>query len=239
MRYPVPSVGANLSSTTDFEQFTYDANGNVTSRRLRDAQTIGYTYDNLNRLTYTNLSDIGIDRDIARTWDLLSRNLSTYDNGGQFTTSTYDALGRALTTATTYGGTKTFQYDLASRMTRIQWPDGNYAQYDYDVTNAVTAIRENGAASGIGVLATYAYDNLGRRTGVTRGNGTTTSYAFDAVSRLTSLTQNLAGTANDVTIGTMAYNPSGQIGEPARKIAAYCFDFRLRSVMSTCSMGRN
>ena len=36
---------------------------------------------------------------------------------------------------------------------------------------AMTAVRENGAASGIGVLATYAYDNLGRRTQLTRGNG--------------------------------------------------------------------
>jgi hypothetical protein len=45
-------------------------------------------------------------------------------------------------------------------------------------------IRENGATTGIGVLATYTYDNLARRTAVTNGNGTTSSYGFDPVSRL-------------------------------------------------------
>jgi YD repeat-containing protein len=51
----------------------------------------------------------------------------------------------------------------------------------------VTKIRENGATSGVGVLASYSYDNAGRRTGVTYGNGTSRSYGYDAISRLTGL----------------------------------------------------
>lgn len=39
-RFPLPAKGANASSTTDFEQLTYDANANVLSRRLRDATSI-------------------------------------------------------------------------------------------------------------------------------------------------------------------------------------------------------
>ena len=35
----------------------------------------------------------------------------------------------------------------------------------------MTKIRENGATAGVGVLATYGYDDLGRRTALTRGNG--------------------------------------------------------------------
>lgn len=38
------------------------------------------------------------------------------------------------------------------------------------------------------LLATYAYDNLGRRTSVTFGNGVVQSNTFDAVSRLATLT---------------------------------------------------
>ncbi len=34
----------------------------------------------------------------------------------------------------------------------------------HDTASRMTAIRENGATSGIGVLATYTYDNLGRRS---------------------------------------------------------------------------
>ena len=50
-RYPVPTKGANSSSTTDYEQLTYDPSGNVTNRRLRDTTSIAYTFDKLNRVT--------------------------------------------------------------------------------------------------------------------------------------------------------------------------------------------
>ena len=57
------------------------------------------------------------------------------------------------------------------------------------------------------MLATFAYDDLGRRTSLTRGNGTVQSYGYDAVSRLATLTNDLAGTTNDLT-PTFAYNPA-------------------------------
>lgn len=44
-RYPVPSQGANASSNSDYEQLTFDANGNVTQRHLRDGSTITFAYD--------------------------------------------------------------------------------------------------------------------------------------------------------------------------------------------------
>src|SRR5215210_604745 len=74
----------------------------------------------------------------------------------------------------------------------------------------MTKIRENGATSGVGVLATYAYDDLGRRTSLTFGNGESTSYHYDAVSRLDTLTLDLGGTTNDVTFA-YSYNPAFQI----------------------------
>ncbi len=52
---------------------------------------------------------------------------------------------------------------------------------DYDVAGNVTKIRENGATSGVGVLAAYVYDDLGRRTSVTFGNGSVQSFGYDAV----------------------------------------------------------
>ncbi len=102
----------------------------------------------------------------------------------------------------------------------MTWPDSFYVDYDYDPTNAVTGIRENGAASGAGVLTTFAYDNLGRRTQLTRGNGVVTSYAFDAASRLETLTQNLTGTSSDLT-RTFDYNAIAQIVERESSNAAY------------------
>lgn len=97
-----------------------------------------------------------------------------------------------------------------TRRTRVTWPDAFYVQYDYDVTGAMTKVRENGAASGVGVLATNSYDDLGRRTSIARGNGASTTYGFDAASRLTSLAHDPAGTAYDQT-WTFTFNPAGQI----------------------------
>ncbi|WP_294092784.1 hypothetical protein [Sphingomonas sp.] len=94
--------------------------------------------------------------------------------------------------------------------------------YDRLVTGEVSAICENGATSGIGVLATYAYDNLGRRTGITRGNGTTTAYTYDNVSRLASLSQDMSGSTYDFT-HSFTYNPAGQIASNTRSNDLYAW----------------
>lgn len=117
-------------------------------------------------------------------------------------------------------GAVSYQYDAAGRRTRVTWPDAFYVAYDYDLAGAATAIRENGATSGAGVLATYAYDDLGRRTGVTRGNATSESASYNALSRLSTLTQNLAGSAQDLTY-TYGVNPAGGIVSRASNNAAY------------------
>jgi hypothetical protein len=43
---------------------------------------------------------------------------------------------------------------------------GLFVNYDYLVTGEVSKIRENGATTGVGVLASFGYDDLGRRTRV-------------------------------------------------------------------------
>ena len=83
-------------------------------------------------------------------------------------------------------------------------------------------MRENGATSGIGVLATYAYDDLGRRTSITRGNGTTTSYGYDPASRLSSLVQDLTSAGSDLSLG-FGYNPAGQITSTTRSNDGYAW----------------
>ena len=93
---------------------------------------------------------------------------------------------------------------------------------DYLVTGETTKIRENGATTGVGVLATLAYDDLGRRTGLTRGNGAVTSYGYDPVSRLATLAENVTGTTNDQS-ATFAYNPASQIGSVTRTNDLYAW----------------
>jgi RHS repeat-associated protein len=215
---PSTTKGANASSSVDYEQYSYDPNGNVTTRWLRDATPIGFTYDALNRVTYKDLP--GTDPDVTYTYDLLGRTTGASQTGHSLS-FTYDALGRRLS-ETGPLGTVSSAYDLAGRRTLLTHPDGYYLNYDYLVTGEMAAIRENGATSGAGVVATFGYDDLGRRTSLSRGNGVVTSYAYDAVSRLASLSHDLAGTAYDVSFG-YSYNPAGQIVSRTMSNDAYAW----------------
>ncbi|MBY0569103.1 MAG: RHS repeat-associated core domain-containing protein [Hyphomonadaceae bacterium] len=214
--YPRPDL-PGTSSTTDYEQYSYNAASAITQTRRRDGQTISFTYDNLLRVTALDAPGGSAD-DVSYTYDLFSRQLTAVNNS-QTQSFAYDQLSR-VTSAGGPLGTVSYQYDAASRRIRMDWPDNFYVTYDYDLTNAVTAIRENGATSGAGVLATFAYDNLGRRVSLTRGNGVVTTYAFDAASLLATLTQDLSGSGSDL-VRTFDYNAGAQIVERESSNSAY------------------
>jgi RHS repeat-associated protein len=217
-RFPDPVQGSGTSSTTDYEQLGYDPNSNITSRRLRDGNSIAFTFDALNRATLKDLP--GTEADVTFAYDNLGR-LTSASQTGSSVSLTYDALSRKLT-ETGPNGTMTSAYDLAGRRTRLTWPDAFYVDYDYLVTGEMWKARENGATSGLGLLATYGYDDQGRRTSVSRGNAANTAYTYDAVSRLASLTHDLAGTVHDLAISGIAYNPASQITSET-KSDAYAF----------------
>jgi RHS repeat-associated protein len=233
-RLPSPTKGAGTSSTTDYEQLTYDAGSNLTSRRLRDGNSIGLGYDALNRLIAKDLP--GSEPDVAYTYDALSRMTGASQTGNALTFG-YDALSR-MTSAGGPQGTTTSTYDAAGQRTRITHNDGFYVDQDYLVTGETWKIRENGAGSGVGVLATYAYDDLGRRTSLTRGNGTVKSYTYDAVSRLATLGEDLAGTSGDLT-QSFTYNPASQIAGVTRSNDSYAWTAHYNLTRNYAANGLN
>ncbi|MDZ4150765.1 MAG: DUF6531 domain-containing protein, partial [Methylicorpusculum sp.] len=162
--YP-DKVTAGASSATDFEQVAYDADSNVTSIRKRNGLSITLGYDNLNRLlsrTYPTAAD-----NISFSYDLLGRKTAA-NKTGYAIGYVYDNAGR-LTSTAAGGKTLAYQYDPAGNRTRTTWPEATafYITASYDALNRPTAILENGTVS----LASYAYDDLSRRTTVTLGNG--------------------------------------------------------------------
>lgn len=228
VQYPVAAAGSRASNVGDYETVDYDPAGNITGRRLRDGQSITYTYDALSRVKTKTMPSS--EPSFSYGYDNLGRLLSAtllppagYGQAGSSSTYTYDALGRVLTEAG-QAGTIGSQYDLAGHRTRMTWlRDGLFVNYDYLLTGDISAIRENGAAAGAGLLATYGYDNIGRRTRVTRGNGTSSTYTYDQISGLASLSHDLSGTANDITL-SLSRLPSSQIGSVSRSNDQYSFN---------------
>ncbi|MEA3065773.1 MAG: hypothetical protein QOJ27_2225 [Sphingomonadales bacterium] len=199
-RFPDTTKGAGTSSTTDYVQPTYESltSGTrtshlVTSFRNRANETIGFSYDALGRRTGKDLP--GSEPDVTYAYDLLG-HMTSVSSSSQSLSFAFDALGRNLS-QTEGSSAYSSQYDLAGNRTRLTHPDGFYVDQDFLVTGEMVHIRENGATSGIGVLATYGYDDLGRRTSLTYGNGESASYSYDAVSRLSQLVHDLGGTSNE------------------------------------------
>jgi RHS repeat-associated protein len=214
VEFPLPTTGSGASNTSDYESYGYDNNGNLTSKRLRSGQSITLTYDALNRLTQEQFPS-GTSLPVYYGYDLLNRTLMASNSSptGPGVAYVYDALSR-VTSMTQNSKTLSYGYDAAGNRTTITWPDTSNpltATYVYDPLNHVTQIEQNGATSGTGLLATYAYDSLGRRTGISRagGAGMSTSYGYDTVSRLGTLTQTLASSAG--TTFTLGYNPANQV----------------------------
>jgi RHS repeat-associated protein len=219
-RYPSPTVDG-VSSATDFELVSYDAVGNVTGRTLRDGTTINYSYDDLDRMITKDLP--ASEPDITYAYDLLGRTTGV-TQGGHSLSFTHDALGRNLTQGGPQG-TIDYGYDNAGRRSSMSYPGSVLTiNYDYDAAGKLRRIRENGATSGVGVLATYIYDDLGQQTSVAFGNGSVQSFTYDAGSRLASLTNDLGGsaTAHDLS-QTFTHRASGQTASVTRSNDAYAW----------------
>ena len=211
LEFPVAAMGQQAANASDFEAYTYDANGNRTSLRLRsgNADTIAYTYDNLSRQIAKDIP-AGTAADVTYAYDAAGRRTSAlFTSSGQGVAYGYDSA-RRLTSETSFGRTLSYQYDEASNRTRVTWPDANYVQYTYDAMSRVDLVRENEAIT----LADYNYDAQSRRASIARGNGAVTNYGYDAASRLISLAQDLEGgaTANDQSWG-FAYTAASQISQ--------------------------
>ncbi|MEP6787797.1 MAG: RHS repeat-associated core domain-containing protein [Acidobacteriota bacterium] len=199
---------AGSANAADYEQYGYDPNGNRASLRKRDAQTIAYIYDNLNRNTLKDLP--GTTADVSYGYDVEGHQLTAnFVSSGQGITNVYDGFGQLTSTSSNVGGTAralTYQYDSDGNRTRLTFPDTQYFTYAYDGLDRESGILQGTSTS----LVTLAYDQLGRRASLARTGAGTTAYAYDNASRLQSLAHDLAGTTSDHSL-TFSYSPASQI----------------------------
>jgi RHS repeat-associated protein len=227
--FPSASTPGQVSAT-DYEGYTYDANGNRTSLRRRDGRTITYAYDALNRVTSKIIPDASglpawATRDVYYGYDL--RGLQTYARfdgpSGEGVTNAYDGLGRLTAQTITMNGLGAVigsGYDLNGARTSLTYPDGQAINYHRD---GLGRIYYTARPDGFGVFH-QTYDAQSRPHLLYRNNShqwtAPTEYGYDGVSRLTGLTHHLITSGVNTTF---AYNPASQVISRIQSNSAYDF----------------
>jgi RHS repeat-associated protein len=219
LNFPSPTA-AGTASSTDYESYGYDNNGNRTSLTTRQGDNILYQYDALNRMT---LKDVpGTTNDVYYGYDL--RGLQTYalfgSTSGPGITNHYDGFGHLTSTINTMGGvsrTVGHLYDADGDRTQVVHPDNSYFVYTYDGLDRLSSILENGGTAVVG----QSYNPYGLRSGQTRG-AVASSYLYDPAERLQNWTDDLLGAGPDITT-TFAYNPANQIITRTISNSAYTY----------------
>ncbi len=232
LKWNFPSKTSTGSvSTTDYEQYGYDANGNKTSYRKRDGSTLTYTFDALNRMTVKTVPErSGLSsthtRDVYYGYDLRGLQLyARYDStSGEGVSSTYDGFGGLASSSLTMDGvtrTLSYQRDKDGNRTELTWPDGNKTSYNYDGLDRMGTLYE-GALGSTTNMVSYGYNNRGLRSSQTGRYGQATSFSYDAVGRLNSFGHDFAGTGYDVSYGA-SFSPANQIASRTTSNDSYAW----------------
>ncbi len=211
-------------NTGDYEQYTYDNNGNRLTLRKRDGRKIEFTYDALNRVIKKDLCSTGTAscaavpsthlRDVFYGYDL--RGLQTYARFSSPTgvgiTYAYDGFGRLTSETQTSDGvprTVSSLYDANGNRTRVTHPDGQYFQLDFDRLNRATNIKQTTTTLGV---ASYNNRGLPEQLAWTYATASANrrSLGYDDAGRLNSIGIDLNSTSNDAT-WIYTRNPASQI----------------------------
>ncbi|PNQ76352.1 hypothetical protein BA950_07700 [Erythrobacter sp. SAORIC-644] len=239
-------------NAADYEQYTYDANGNRLTLRKRDGRMIAYTYDALNRMTKKDLCSTGTascsgipathQRDVFYGYDL--RGLQTYarfsSTMGAGITYQYDGFGRLKSeTQNTDGVARAVSslYDANGNRTRITHPDGQYFQMDYDGLDRAINLRQATA-----VLGTVSYNDRGLPSQLAwtyaAASANKRSFGYDSANRLASLSLDLNSTTRDVNWG-YTRNAASQILTENQSNDAYSWNGHVNFDRSYTTDGLN
>jgi len=240
---------AGALNTSDYEQYTYDANGNRTALRKRDGSNITYQFDALNRMTAKWMPDkpslpIAYRRNTYYFYDL--RGLMTAakfdmpDGTGPGVSTAYDGFGRITSSRINMSGldrTLTYEYDSDGNRTKITHPDGLYFRSDHDGLDRLNTSWWNDTIHGETQFADVNYKSAGQRAGVFRGSSST-QYEYGTDQRLLDLWQAFSNTPGN-NHQTYTYNPAGQVLQETRTNSLYTFTARYNADRAYGANGLN
>lgn len=229
-----------VSPDTGTSDMTFDAAGNLKTRKDARNKTVTYSYDALNRLTlidYPTGVDTALEYDggTAGAANAKGQLTKMTDESG-ITTYAYDGFGRVITKVQTVGSgatakviTVSYAYGTTGtslgRMTSTTYPSGNRVNYTYNSNGQVSAITLNAAnANGVGtntttttnLLTAITYLPTGAVAGWQWGNHTVAvpsvvARSYDVDGRLTSYP--IGHIAQGGVVRTVTYDSASRITE--------------------------
>ncbi len=228
----------NPTKTRGFA-YTYDAAGQMLTRKYSDGNTITYTYDADGR-TSTMAAD---GKATTYTWDPAGNLVTSALPNTETEDRAYDRAGRGTAvTAAKAGATVTrtaMTLSAAGLPSRVDVTRAGVGTGGYDLTYDAAGRLTSGCAPqpwvtgcAAGRTTSYTYDKVGNRLTSTLGT-VSTSYAYDAADQLTSTTTGTTTTAynhdaegNRTKAGadTYTYDLAGQISAATVGGAAYTYD---------------
>ncbi|HPO16582.1 MAG TPA: DUF5011 domain-containing protein [Candidatus Hydrogenedentes bacterium] len=110
----------------DITSYEYDPNGNLTTVRIGQANTVQEESGNIFTYTYTRMDRV-----------------KTISHGNLVTSFTYDAMGRVLT-KTEHGGAYTYTYTGLGLLETMTEPSGTCTTYTYDTRQNIESIQVEG-----------------------------------------------------------------------------------------------
>ena len=142
---------------------------------LNNLQKLGYSYDDLARLTTRSIStDIPYVTEYTylegATPNTTTMLVKTIKNGNDIYEYTYDALGNIITVSKNGGIPEQYSYDELNQLSTVVSGDDVY-QYSYDNGGNITEVKKNNE-----VIKLYAYENSEWKDLLTSYNGETIVY---------------------------------------------------------------
>ncbi len=232
-KYEYGNYLGKLTKMTDplgeYEEYTgYDPDGNLTTMRDRNRNTITLDYDKIGRMISKSIacSDPGKNVSYSCTYYYDTDSKASMSSGGINTTYSYDRMGRLTGEAQSDGVTKEYTYygNSGSRETMkitVGGVEKENERYDYDGYLRLYNISENGQP-----IATYTYDANGNRETLVYANGNSTAYSYNPANKLVTLT-NKKGPDTVSQYGYTYYLDGSQASETERisgKSGEYSYD---------------
>lgn len=240
-------LGTSLPpNPNDYEEYTYDQNGNRTQLRKRDGQVIAFQYDALNRVTRKVIPsraglDAGQTRSVAYRYDLRDLVLSTtFDSeSGPGQRITYNGFGEPVQVADDSTGVSrvlNYGYDAHGNRTQMWYPDNQRFTYEYDTLDRLTHLRHNGSDR----LLQQRFNDRGLFQRLKR-NGALEQFQdfqYDQVGRLSAYSILQGANQYDVE-WTFQRNAASQITRETRSNDAFAWDGAVNITRNYTTNGLN